>query len=93
MFHDLIFRQLFDAASSTYTYLLADPESRQAVLIDTVFEQHFRDLALVEELRLSPVAALDTASRVRRSRAHAANGAGANAIAKAPANRSSRRPC
>ena len=38
MFGDLIFRQLFDAASSTYTYLLADPQSREAVIIDTVYE-------------------------------------------------------
>ena len=60
MFGDLIFRQLFDAASSTYTYLLGDPQSRQAVIIDTVFEQHFRDRALVEELELRLVAALDT---------------------------------
>jgi glyoxylase-like metal-dependent hydrolase (beta-lactamase superfamily II)/rhodanese-related sulfurtransferase len=60
MFGDLIFRQLFDAASSTYTYLLGDPESRQAVIIDTVFEQHLRDRALVEELGLKLTAALDT---------------------------------
>ncbi len=60
MFSDLIFRQLFDAASSTYTYLLGDPQSRQAVIIDTVFEQHFRDHALVEELELQLVAVLDT---------------------------------
>lgn len=56
----LIFRQLFDAASSTYTYLLGDPQSRQAVIIDTVFEQHFRDRALIEELGLHLVAVLDT---------------------------------
>ncbi len=60
MFGNLIFRQLFDAPSSTYTYLLGDPQSRQAVLIDTVFEQHLRDRALVEELGLQLVAALDT---------------------------------
>lgn len=60
MFGDLIFRQLFDAASSTYTYLLADPQSREAVIIDTVYEQHLRDRALVEELGLKLVAALDT---------------------------------
>jgi rhodanese-related sulfurtransferase len=52
MFNDLIYRQFFDPASSTYTYLLADPQSRQAILIDTVFEQHFHDIALVEELGL-----------------------------------------
>lgn len=60
MFNGWIFRQLFDAASSTYTYLLGDAPSRQAVIIDPVFEQHFRDLALVEELGLRLVAALDT---------------------------------
>jgi sulfur dioxygenase len=56
----LVFRQLFDAASSTYTYLLGDTRSREAVIIDPVFEQHFRDLALVEELGLKLVASLDT---------------------------------
>lgn len=60
MFDIPIFRQLFDAASSTYTYLLGDAQSRQAVIIDTVFEQHFRDRALVEELGLQLIAALDT---------------------------------
>ena len=60
MFSNIIFRQLFDAASSTYTYLLADPQSLQAVIIDTVFEQHFRDRALVEELGLKLLAVLDT---------------------------------
>ena len=60
MYGDLIFRQLFDAASSTYTYLLADPQSRQGVIIDTVFEQHWRDLALVRELKIRLIAALDT---------------------------------
>ena len=57
---DLVFRQLFDAASSTYTYLLGDPRTRQAVLIDTVFEQHPRDFALLGELDLTLVAVLDT---------------------------------
>ena len=35
----LLFRQLFDAQSSTYSYILADPATREAVLIDPVFEQ------------------------------------------------------
>lgn len=60
MFGDLIFRQLFDAASSTYTYLLGDRDSREAVIIDTVFEQHLRDRALIAELGLRLVAVLDT---------------------------------
>jgi len=60
MFDNIIFRQLFDAASSTYTYVVGDPQSLHAVIIDTVFEQHFRDRALVEELGLQLQAGLDT---------------------------------
>ncbi|WOD38486.1 MBL fold metallo-hydrolase [Nodosilinea sp. E11] len=60
MDHTFIFRQLFDADSSTYTYLLADPVSKEAVLIDPVFEQHRRDRALIKELGLTLIATLDT---------------------------------
>jgi sulfur dioxygenase len=49
----VIFRQLFDPSSSTYTYLLADPATREAVIIDPVFEQARRDAALIEELGLA----------------------------------------
>jgi glyoxylase-like metal-dependent hydrolase (beta-lactamase superfamily II)/rhodanese-related sulfurtransferase len=56
----LIFRQLFDAASSTYTYLLGDADAGEAVLIDPVFENERRDLALLRELGLRLVATLDT---------------------------------
>jgi glyoxylase-like metal-dependent hydrolase (beta-lactamase superfamily II)/rhodanese-related sulfurtransferase len=56
----LVFRQLFDAASSTYTYLLGDPRTRHAVFIDTVFEQHARDHALLSELDLELVVVVDT---------------------------------
>ena len=56
----LIFRQLFDPQSSTYTYLLGDSASRAAVLIDPVFEQVRRDAALVGELGLTLVASLET---------------------------------
>ncbi len=48
----LIFRQLLDLQSSTYTYLLADAEAGEAVLIDPVFEQMRRDAALIGELSL-----------------------------------------
>ena len=48
----MIFRQLFDPQSSTYTYLLADSATREAVLIDPVFEHARRDAALIEELGL-----------------------------------------
>jgi sulfur dioxygenase len=60
MYGELIFRQLFDAASSTYTYLLACPATRQAVIIDPVFEQHLRDRALIDELGLKLLTTLDT---------------------------------
>jgi len=56
----MVFRQLFDPQSSTYTYLLADPASRAAVLIDPVFEQVRRDAALVEELGLKLAWTLET---------------------------------
>ena len=56
----MIFRQLFDSESWTFTYLLADPGSREALLIDTVFEKHLRDLALLRELDLDLKLTLDT---------------------------------
>jgi sulfur dioxygenase len=56
----LIFRQLFDPPSSTYTYLLADGRSGAAVIIDPVFEQVRRDAALIEELGLRLFYALET---------------------------------
>jgi sulfur dioxygenase len=57
---NLVFRQLLDLRSSTYTYLLADPKTREAVIIDPVFEQARRDAALVQELALKLVLTLDT---------------------------------
>jgi glyoxylase-like metal-dependent hydrolase (beta-lactamase superfamily II) len=56
----LVFRQLFDEPSSTYTYLLGDRENGQAILIDPVFEQVKRELALLHELDLSLKVVLDT---------------------------------
>jgi glyoxylase-like metal-dependent hydrolase (beta-lactamase superfamily II)/rhodanese-related sulfurtransferase len=56
----LIFRQLLDLKSSTYTYLLADPVTSEAVIIDPVFEQARRDAALVRELGLTLLYTLDT---------------------------------
>lgn len=56
----MIFRQLFDQQSSTYTYLLADPATKDAVLIDPVFEQARRDTALIEELGLTLRYTIDT---------------------------------
>jgi len=57
---NLLFRQLGDPTSSTYTYLLADPDTREAILIDPVFDQALRDAALIEELGLELRWTLDT---------------------------------
>ena len=56
----LLFRQLFDAETGTFTYLLADVPSRKGVIIDTVYEQHGRDLALIRELGIDLMASIDT---------------------------------
>lgn len=56
----LVFRQLFDPTSSTYTYLLGCSSTREALLIDPVFEQVRRDGALVAELGLTLAWTLDT---------------------------------
>ena len=56
----MIFRQLFDPQSSTYTYLLADSLTREALLIDPVFDHARRDAALIEELGLKLKFTLET---------------------------------
>lgn len=56
----MLFRQLFDATSSTYTYLIADLASRKALLIDPVAEQAERDLTLVRQLGLTLSHVFDT---------------------------------
>lgn len=56
----MLFRQLFDQTSWTFSYLLADEVSGEAVLIDSVKEQAPRDLQLLRELGLSLKYALDT---------------------------------
>jgi len=56
----MIFRQLFDTVSSTYTYLLGCEETSEAIIIDPVFEQFNRDSALIRELKLNIRYVLDT---------------------------------
>ncbi len=56
----MLFRQLFDAESSTYTYLLAARAGGEALLIDPVQGQTGLYLQLIEELGLKLVIALDT---------------------------------
>lgn len=58
--HSLLFKQLFDQQSGTFTYLLADPVSRDAVLIDGVYEQFDRDMALLRELDVRLLACIET---------------------------------
>jgi sulfur dioxygenase len=57
---DLLFRQLFDAESSTYTYLIADLSTGSAMLVDPVLGQVDRDLKLLQELGLNLRYALET---------------------------------
>ncbi|GAC1619984.1 MAG: hypothetical protein NVS9B10_01220 [Nevskia sp.] len=56
----MLFRQFFDAASSTYTYLLASGIGREAVIIDPVKEQAAQYLQAIEQLDLRLVRAIDT---------------------------------
>lgn len=56
----LLLRQLFDADTSTYTYLIADPGSGDAALVDPVLEQLDRDLTLLQELNLQLRLCLET---------------------------------
>lgn len=60
MQHGLIFFQLFEKESSTYTYLLGDPVSTEAVLIDPVHETVERDLKLISDLGLKLKYVLET---------------------------------
>ncbi|MFN7904372.1 MAG: MBL fold metallo-hydrolase [Pseudobdellovibrionaceae bacterium] len=57
---EIIFHQLFEAESSTYTYIIADKKTKEAAIIDPVLETVDRDLKLIEELGLKLIYALDT---------------------------------
>ncbi len=56
----MLFRQLYDPETSTYTYLLADEETLEGVLIDTVREQFERDVTLLRELGIKVISTLET---------------------------------
>lgn len=56
----MIFRQLFDEKTWTYTYILADSDTREAIVIDPVRDQVERDMRLLTELRLTLRYILDT---------------------------------
>jgi glyoxylase-like metal-dependent hydrolase (beta-lactamase superfamily II)/rhodanese-related sulfurtransferase len=57
---EIIFYQMFESESSTYTYLIADRITKEAALIDPVLETVDRDLKLIEELGLRLMYVLDT---------------------------------
>ncbi|MBT4905368.1 MAG: MBL fold metallo-hydrolase [Rhodospirillaceae bacterium] len=56
----MIFRQLFDSESSTYTYLMASRRGGEALIIDPVLDKVDRYLQLLEELDLRLIKAVDT---------------------------------
>ena len=56
----MLFRQLFDRQSSTYSYLIADPETKTAILVDSVLEQVEQELKLLKELNLTLKFCLET---------------------------------
>lgn len=60
MENQIIFHQLFEKETSSYTYLLGDPKTKEAVLIDPVIEMTERDLQLINELGLNLKYVLDT---------------------------------
>lgn len=56
----MLFRQLFDYNTWTYTYLIADENTRAAILVDPVLEQVDRDMQLLNELGLNLKYCLET---------------------------------
>lgn len=56
----MLFRQLFDRTSSTYTYLIASGIGREGLIIDPVIENISHYLHLLEELQLKLIFAVDT---------------------------------
>jgi sulfur dioxygenase len=60
MRNDILFYQLFESETSTYTYIIADKTTKEAAIIDPVLETVDRDLKLIEELGLRLMYVLDT---------------------------------
>src|SRR6185437_7254504 len=73
----MIFRQLFDSVSGTYTYLVASRRGGEALIVDPVLEKVNRYLQLIRELDLRLVKAVDT-------HLHAANITGLGALRDHP---------
>ena len=56
----MLFHQLFDKSSSTYTYLIASAKGREALIIDPVLENVEQYIKLLNELDLKLVKVIDT---------------------------------
>jgi len=56
----MIFEQLFDSKSSTYTYIIASGKGREALIIDPVIEHTNKYLKVLENLELKLVKVMDT---------------------------------
>ena len=56
----MIFKQVFDTKTSTYTYLIASAKGREAVIIDPVLENVDEYIQLLKELDLKLVKVIDT---------------------------------
>ena len=56
----MIFKQIFDTKSSTYTYLIASAKGREAVIIDPVLENVNEYIKILKELNLKLVKVIDT---------------------------------
>ena len=56
----MIFNQLFDEKSSTYTYIIASGEGREALIIDPVIEHTDEYIKLLKNLKLKLVKVIDT---------------------------------
>lgn len=60
MKHNILFRQLLDYETFTYTYIIADTHTKEAIIIDPVYEMVTRDTKLISELGLTVKYFLDT---------------------------------
>ena len=56
----MIFQQLFDEKSSTYTYVISSGEGREALIIDPVIEHTEKYIKILENLKLKLVKVIDT---------------------------------
>ena len=56
----MIFKQIFDKKSSTYTYLIASSKGREALIIDPVIENINEYISVLKELDLKLVKVIDT---------------------------------